>query len=409
MDRHTSSETAQLLPDPRDKPSRLAWQIVMAGGCRLMLNTARRFAYPFAPALSRGLQVPLTAVTSIVALTQSAAFLGLFGGPLTDRFGYRRMMLVGLGLMAGGMLAVGIYPLYAVLLVGLFLAGMGKSIYDPAIYGYVGKKVPFSHRGRVTGLLEFSWAASALVGMPLIGLLIEKQDWRAPFWWLAGLGLVFMVLTVRLIPRDVALAKDHRRPGLGAAYRQLLTEPAALGLLGFTFWTSLGNDQLFVVYGAWMEKSFGLGVGMLGLTTVVIGVAELAGEGLIVLLSDRIGLKRSAMIGSVLAAAGYLLLPFVSRDLTTALLGLFLLFMTFEFSMVSAISLSTEALPEYRATMMAAFYAAAGLGRLIGALLGGLVWLYGGIGAVGIISALATTASLASLIVGLTYQRRLRT
>jgi MFS transporter, DHA1 family, inner membrane transport protein len=409
MDRRTPPKAAKLLNDPRTESSRLAWQIVAASGCRLVLNTARRFAYPFAPALSRGLQVPLTTVTAIIAITQAAAFLGLFGGPLTDRFGYRRMMLVGLGLMAGGMLAVGVYPLYPVVLVGLFLAGMGKSIYDPAIYGYTGMRVPFSQRGRVTGFLEFSWAASALVGMPLVGLLIEHQDWRAPFWWLGGLGLVFMVLTVRLIPRDIALPKDHDRPGLGTAWRQLLKEPAALGLLGFTFWNSLGNDQLFVVYGAWMEKSFGLGVGMLGLTTVVIGVAELAGEGLIVLLSDRIGLKRSAVIGSVLAAASYFLLPLVSRDLTTALVGLFLIFVTFEFSMVSGISLSTEALPEYRATMMAAFYAAAGLGRLTGALIGGAVWLYGGMTAVGVISALATLASLASLTAGLSYRRRSRT
>ena len=37
---------------------RLAWKIGAATLSRLSLNTARRFAYPFAPALSRGLGVP---------------------------------------------------------------------------------------------------------------------------------------------------------------------------------------------------------------------------------------------------------------------------------------------------------------------------------------------------------------
>ncbi len=401
MDSRTQPEAASLLNGGSHEPSRLGWQIVAASGCRLMLNTARRFAYPFAPALSRGLQVPLTAVTAMVAATQIAAFLGLFSGPLADRWGYRRMMLLGLGLMAGGMLAVGVAPVYPMVLLALFLAGMGKNIYDPAIYGFTGKRVPFSQRGRVTGFLEFSWAASALVGMPLIGLLIEKQGWRAPFWWLGGLGVVFIVLTAWLLPRDLVTRRDQSGSGLSSAWRRVLKEPAALGLLGFTFWTSLGNDQLFVVYGAWMENAFHLGVGTLGLTTMVIGAAELAGEGLIVALSDRIGLKRSALVGCLLSAGGYFLLPFVSRDLTAALAGLFLIFMTFEFSMVSAISLSTEVLPEFRATMMSAFYTAAGLGRLLGALMGGTVWLFGGLSAVGIISSLATVAALASLILGL--------
>lgn len=403
MDRSPLPEDAPA-PGICVQPSRMGWQIVAACGCRLMLNTARRFAYPFAPALSRGLQVPLTAVTSMVAAIQVAAFLGLFGGPLADRWGYRRMMLAGLGLLAVGMLAVGIAPIYSVVLVGLFLAGTAKSMYDPALYGYTGKRVPFAQRGRVTGFLEFSWAGSALIGIPLIGLVIEKQGWRAPFWWLAGLGIVFMILTARLMPRDVVPSNERSGSGVRVAWRQILKEPAALGLLGFTFWASLGNDQLFVVYGAWMEKSFALKVGALGLTTVVIGAAELAGEGLTVVLSDRIGLKRSAVAGAALAAGGYLLLPFVSHDLATALAGLFLVFLAFEFSMVSAISLSTEVLPEFRATMMSAFYTAAGVGRLIGALAGGVVWLYGGIPAVGILSSLATAASVVCLVRGL-YRR----
>jgi len=61
--------------------------------CRLLLNTARRFAYPFAPALSRGLGVSLTAFTSIIAVNQATTLLGMFFGPLADRLGYRLMML----------------------------------------------------------------------------------------------------------------------------------------------------------------------------------------------------------------------------------------------------------------------------------------------------------------------------
>ena len=84
---------------------RLLWQIVAATLCRIALNTARRFVYPFAPALSRDLQVPLTAITSLIAVNQAASLAGLFVGPMADRWGYRKMMRSGLLLLAVGIYA----------------------------------------------------------------------------------------------------------------------------------------------------------------------------------------------------------------------------------------------------------------------------------------------------------------
>jgi predicted MFS family arabinose efflux permease len=51
--------------------------------------------------------------------------------------------------------------------------------------------------------------------------------------------------------------------------------------------------------------------------------------------------------------------------------------------------------------MISAYYAAAGLGRVAGALMGGLVWLAGGIVATGLVSAAATVAALGCLWWGL--------
>ena len=85
--------------------SRLILRIGVATLCRVVSNTARRFVYPFAPALSRGLGVPLPAVTSLIAVNQFTGILGPFFAPLGDRWGYRIMLLVGLALLSLGMLA----------------------------------------------------------------------------------------------------------------------------------------------------------------------------------------------------------------------------------------------------------------------------------------------------------------
>ncbi|MBW1692934.1 MAG: MFS transporter, partial [Deltaproteobacteria bacterium] len=188
-----------------DRPvSGLALKIGIAALCRLIFNSARRFAYPFAPALSRGLGVNLTAITSIIAINQGTAVLGIFFGPLADRLGYRFMMLTGLCMLAVGMIAGGSFPFYGVILVALFLAGLGKSIFDPAIQAYVGEHVPYHRRGLVIGVLEFSWAGSTLLGIPLIGVLIEYLGWRSPFYAMGGAAIPGALALMILIPKDRA-------------------------------------------------------------------------------------------------------------------------------------------------------------------------------------------------------------
>ncbi|MBE9543715.1 MAG: hypothetical protein IMF02_04430, partial [Proteobacteria bacterium] len=79
----------------------------------------------------------------------------------------------------------------------------------------------------------------------------------------------------------------------------------------------------------------------------------------------------------------------------------------FEFMIVASVSMATELLPEARATMMATYLAAAGLGRVAGALIGGPVWLTGGILATSMVSALISALALVTLIWGLQgWQRR---
>ncbi|MFC1811468.1 MFS transporter [Thermodesulfobacteriota bacterium] len=382
--------------------SGLALEIGVATICRLALNTARRFAYPFAPVLSRGLGVSLTSITSIIAVNQATAVIGIFFGPLADRLGYRLMMFVGLGMLVVGMFSAGCLPFYGVILTALFLAGLGKSLFDPALQAYIGERVPFERRGLVIGVLEFSWAGSTLLGIPLIALLIDRLGWRSPFFALGGVGLLGIVALKMVQSKDIT-KPAARRTGLGlsSAWGQLLKKRSALGAIGFAFFVSMANDNLFVIYGAWLENAFDLSIVAIGVGTSVIGIAELSGEGLTAAMSDRLGLKRSVILGLVLCMMSYGMLPLLGKALPTALGGLFLIFLTYEFAIVTALSLCTELLPDYRATMMSSFLAAAGAGRVIGALIGGRIWLAGGIFTTGMVSAAISGLGLASLIWGL--------
>ena len=385
----------------------MALKIFTATLCRVILNTSRRFAYPFAPVLSRGLGVELTAITSLIAANQATALFGMFFGPVADRLGYRLMMLAAMAILSLGMFAGGLFPFYGVILVALFLAGIGKTIFDPAVQAYASERVSFKNRGLVIGLIEYSWAASTLVGIPLIALLIDRFGWRAPFIVLGGLSLLGMIMLAVVIPRDNKKnTSQHASMNLWGAWRQLLKKRTALGAMGFAFFISAANDNLFVVYGAWLEESFALSIIAIGMSTGLIGLAELSGETLTAVFADRFGLKRTVITALTLCLISYGILPFLGLTLPMALTGLFFIFLTFEFSIVTSMSLFTELLPEYRATMMSGFFAAAGMGRIAGALMGGHVWLAGGITSTCLASTALSCLGLASLAWGLRGWRR---
>ncbi|MGB5747865.1 MAG: MFS transporter, partial [Desulfobacterales bacterium] len=216
---------------------------------------------------------------------------------------------------------------------------------------------------------------------------------------LALLGIAALVM---LIPRA---NNDHTRQdskiNLQEAWKRVLRAKTARGALAFIFLVSAANDNLFVVYGAWLEQSFGLSIVALGLGTSAIGLAELLGETMTATLADRIGLKKSVVTGLMICIIFYVILPLVSQTITMAFVSLFLIFVAFEFMIVASVSMATELLPETRATMMATYLGAAGLGRVVGALIGGPVWLIGGIFATGLVSALISAVALGALLWGL--------
>ncbi len=369
---------------------------------RSIINTANRFIYPFAPVISRGLGVPLTAVTSVIALNQATNFLGLFVSPLADKTGYRRMMVTGLLALIAGMLMAGTFPFYYTLVVAMFLSGLAKSLFDPAIQAYVGKRVSYRRRGMVVGILEISWSVATLVGIPGIGILINYFGWRSPFFALAGGAVVSLALILNYVTDDfnpeagTATTRGHLLEGV----RHLLTIKRARGAIGVGVCLGFANDNLFVIYGAWLESAFDLSVVALGIGTGVIGAAELMGSSFTAAFSDRIGIKSSVAWGIALCSGAYLLIPLAEGSLTFALAALFVVFFCYEQSIVAFISLCTELVPGSRATMISLLLAASGLGRVMGAFSGGMVWQHFGMGTVCLISTALTLTALVFLMWG---------
>jgi predicted MFS family arabinose efflux permease len=359
---------------------------------RTTINSSFRIVYPFLPVISRGLGVPLMAVSFLLTLRALVGLSSPLFGPLSDRYGRRSLMLAGLGMLAMGAALIAGWPIYGVAVVAFALFGLSKTAYDPAMQAYLGDAIPYHRRGRLMGITELSWAAAWLVGVPAAGFLIERAGWQAPFVALTLLALIGLLFTWRLPP------DQPRRASLVAPRWVLLryNRSAWLGMaVGLLFMFAIEN--VFVVYGAWMEETFSLSVGALGLASIVIGIAEAMGEGFSAGLVDRLGKKTAVLGGLLLNAGAYLLLPLLSGNLVAALFGLFVLFIAFEFSVVSSIPLISELAPGIRGTLMALNVAALSAGRMVGSLTAAPLWLRGGLGLNAVVSCGAALAAFVLL------------
>ncbi len=330
-------------------------------------------------------------------------------------------MLFGVAVFTLGVGLVVISPTYPALVISLVLVGASKIVFDPAMYAYVGDRVSYDRRGLAIAVGEFGWSGAFLLGIPIVGWLIARYGWGAPFPWsnafhldvpllngflpherwnapfpwlaLVGVGLIWLLW--RMLPSDTPHAGS--RPSLSKGVRTILAYPPALAGLAISILINASNESINIVYGLWMENSFGLQVVALGAASAVIGVAELGGEGLVAAFVDKLGKRRAVGGGLAFFAGACLLLPILGQTIEGALLGLFLFYLSYEFTLVATIPLMTELIPSARATLMAVNVAAFSVGRVIGSLIGPPLFM-SGLPANAIVAAITILVALFLLI-----------
>jgi predicted MFS family arabinose efflux permease len=354
---------------------RLRYQLILFTTIRAVFNTMYRMIYPFLGVFARGLGVNIADLSLALTARSIIGTFGPFAAIVADKRGRRFGMLLGLGVFTAGVAVVVYWPTLAGLTIALAMSTMGKYIFDPSMQAYIGDRVPYERRGLAIAVTEFGWSLAFILGMPLIGFVISRNGWMAPFPLLALLGaLMFGILFF-------SLPKGGPQPDPDATVfsnvRLVLASVPALAGLSIGLWASAANEVVNLIFGVWLEDAFALKIVALAGASAVIGFAELGGEGLVALFVDRLGKHRAVAIGLVANSGSALLLPLLGRTSAGALVGLFLFYITFEFTLVSIIPMMTEVLPEARATVMAFNVAGESLGRAIGAPLAPFLYSYG--------------------------------
>ena len=339
---------------------------------RLVMNTAYRFVYPFLPVIARGLGVPLEQAALLVSARHLA---GLATPAVTRAVGHRPRRLIGTGLVlfiVGSIVTV-LTNTYIGALIGFALIGIAKPVFDVSSQAYISARVPYSERARYLSVFEFTWAGALLIGAPATGWLISRTSWSTPFLVFAVLSVVSLLLLSRFIDVDsVSETVASRTLSITGSGRAFLL---VVGLF------ALASEMIIVVFGAWMEGSFGLSLVALGGVALFIGASELAGEGATFAFTDRLGKRRAILIGLIISIVGFALLVVTQNVMGFGLAALGLALFGFEFTIVSSIPLASELMPLSRARYLGWMVVSMSLARALGAAIG--PFLFGAYGLAG--------------------------
>ncbi|CAL9522084.1 MFS transporter [Streptomyces levis] len=346
------------MPDVRLASPQGKWILlttVLGSSMALLDSTVVNVALP---RIGRDLDADMAALQwTVNAYMVTLAGLILLGGALGDRFGRRKVFVVGVVWFAVASLLCGIAPNAEVLIAARALQGVGGALLTPGSLALIQASFHPDDRGRAVGLWSGFGGIGAAVGPFVGGWLVDGPGWR----WVFLLNVPLAALCVPVALRHVPESGDGRAHGrfdvlgavLGAVALALVTyglieagqdgavaavsalagvaaavafvaverrraEPmmpldifasrqfTAVNLVTLCVYAALGGFfflaalQLQVVVG---YSALAAGTALLPTTVLMLLLSARSGE-----LADRIGPRLPLTVGPLLCAAGMLLM-----------------------------------------------------------------------------------------------------
>ncbi|WP_117193900.1 multidrug effflux MFS transporter [Rhizobium terrae] len=265
---------------------------------------------PALPTISADLGADSHAVqASLISFFAAMAVSQIAYGPLSDMFGRKRPLYVGLGLYALGAIGCALSPSIEWLIVFRFLQGMG------ACAGVVISRaiVRDLHTGpaaaQLMSRLMLVFSVSPILA-PLAGSIVTVfGDWRLIFWVMVGAGAGGAIVATFFL-EETRLPAARSESSIGSAlkaYGTLLSDPYYLGLVliasfGMSSYMIYVANSSFVLIGHYgLSPSF-YSVVFSGNAVAFIGMSQLNGW-----LSRKIGLRK-VIRGAVLGYAAMMVM-----------------------------------------------------------------------------------------------------
>jgi len=258
---------------------------------------------PALPSIERYFEVTTVQAQLALSLSMVAMSMGaLFGGPLSDLFGRRPLLLAGLGLSLTGGLICMVAPSLPVLILGRIIQATGGAAVMTLTRAVIGDLYDRQEAARVLSYAIMAMVVAPMIAPALGGVLIATFDWRANFALaavLAAIGLVLVCTRLHETHPDrttdsfartaLQLARNSTRL---LRNRVFLAFAAHVGTATAVFFAFLGGAAYLV------ENVMGLTAADYGLFFMLVAGGYMLGNFVSARLTERFSIERMIVTGS---------------------------------------------------------------------------------------------------------------
>lgn len=238
----------------------------------------------------------------VAAYTFSAGASGFFAAFFVDNFDRKRVLLFGYIGFLLGTLCCALAPSYGFLLAARIVAGLFGGLIGAQVLAIVSDLIPYERRGMAMGMVMASFSVASVFGVPFGLYVANNFNWHGPFFFVAGLGAVFVPLIMRFLPKINAHLHTRRarvRPaelirGIGKDVKQRLALALSACLM-------LGHFMIIPFLNPFMEFNMGFSKTQTPLIYMVGGALTLVSSPILGRIADKIGKHRLFIILVLLA------------------------------------------------------------------------------------------------------------
>ncbi|QXE35565.1 MFS transporter [Streptomyces sp. GMY02] len=219
---------------------------VLGSSMALLDSTVVNVALPH---IGRSLNADLASLQwTVNAYLVTLAGLILLGGSLGDRYGRRKIFVLGVVWFALGSLLCGVAPNAEVLITARALQGIGGALLVPGSLAIIQASFHPDDRARAVGLWSGLGGVGAAIGPFVGGWLVDGPGWRWVFLLNVPLAAICTPVALRHVPETRAPAAHGRFDVLGAVLGAVALALITYALIGETVWAGLAGVVVAVAF-----------------------------------------------------------------------------------------------------------------------------------------------------------------